>query len=106
MKVILNVEMAMGQNPVLPVNIPISTKIDYNGWCTYPKMVPLVLSHGQMSMPAVLFCSQRHSFALCSDCEKSACCRMSCLMLRPGSPPSEAPSGKRSQGAVEFQSSP
>ena len=25
--------MAMGQNPVPPVNIPIPTKIDQNGWC-------------------------------------------------------------------------
>ena len=35
---------AMGQNPVPPVNIPVPTKIDYYGWCTYPKMVPLVLT--------------------------------------------------------------
>ena len=28
-----------------PVNIPIPTKIDH-GWCTYPKMVPLVLNRG------------------------------------------------------------
>ena len=33
--------MAMGQNPVPPVNIPIPTEIG----CTYPKMVPLVLTH-------------------------------------------------------------
>ena len=37
-------EMAMGQKPVPPVNIPIPTKVDHNGWCTYPKMVPLVLT--------------------------------------------------------------
>ena len=30
------------------VNIPIQTKIDKNGWCTYPKMVPLVLIHSQI----------------------------------------------------------
>ena len=42
-------DMAMGVNPVPPVNIPIPTKIDYNGWCTYPKMVPLVLTHGHIN---------------------------------------------------------
>ena len=42
-------EGAMGQNPVPPVNIPIPTKIDQHGWCTYPKMVPLVLNHGHIS---------------------------------------------------------
>ena len=41
--------MAMGQNPGYPpVNIPIPTKIDKNGWCTYPKMVPLVLTHSHI----------------------------------------------------------
>ena len=30
------------------VNIPIPTKIDQNGWCTYPKMVPLVLTHSRL----------------------------------------------------------
>ena len=40
--------MAMGQKPVPPVNIPIPTKIDLNGWCTYPKMVPLVLTHSHI----------------------------------------------------------
>ena len=35
----------MGQNPVPPVNIPIPTEIDKSGWRTYPKMVPLVLTH-------------------------------------------------------------
>ena len=43
-------QMAMGQSPVPPVNIPIPTKIDKNGWCTYPKMVPLVLTHGQITL--------------------------------------------------------
>ena len=38
-------DVAMGQDPVPPVNIPIPTKIDYNGWCTCPKMVPLALTH-------------------------------------------------------------
>ena len=42
-------QMARGQNSVPPVNIPIPTKIDSNGCCTYPKMVPLVLTHSQMS---------------------------------------------------------
>ena len=40
--------MAMGQKPVPPVNVPIPTKIDYNGWCTYPKMVPLVLKQSHI----------------------------------------------------------
>ena len=40
-------QMAMGQSPVPPVNIPIPTKIDENEWCTYPKRVPLVFTHGQ-----------------------------------------------------------
>ena len=35
----------MGQKPVRPVNIPIPTQIDYDGFYTYPKMVPLVLAH-------------------------------------------------------------
>ena len=26
---------------VPPVNIPIPTKMDQKGWCSYPKMVPL-----------------------------------------------------------------
>ena len=38
----------MGQNPVPPVNIPIPTKIDKNGWCTYPKMVPLDSTHSHV----------------------------------------------------------
>ena len=42
------VDVAMGQNPVPPVNIPIHTKID--GWCTYPKMVPFVLSHSHLAI--------------------------------------------------------
>ena len=41
--------MAMGQNPVPPVNMPIPTKIDQNGWCTNPKMAPLVLTHSQIT---------------------------------------------------------
>ena len=41
--------MAMGQN-LVPVNIPIPTKIDQNGWYTYPNMVPLVLNHGHMCL--------------------------------------------------------
>ena len=27
-----------------------TTKIDWNGWCTYPKMVPLVLTHSHLNM--------------------------------------------------------
>ena len=38
----------MGQNPVPPVNIPIPTKIDENGWCSYPTMVLLVLTHSHI----------------------------------------------------------
>ena len=30
------------------VKIPIPTKIGYNGWCTYPNMVPLVLPHSHI----------------------------------------------------------
>ena len=45
-----NGELATGQNPVLSVNIPIPTTIDQNGWCTYPNMVPLVLTHSQLSL--------------------------------------------------------
>ena len=44
-----NKDMAMGQIPVPPVNIPIPTKMDENGWCTYPKIVPLVLTHSRMT---------------------------------------------------------
>ena len=40
--------MAMGQNPVPSVNIPFPAKIDQNGWCTFRKMVPLVLTHSHM----------------------------------------------------------
>ena len=37
--------MAVGQNPVPPVNIPIPTKIKPKmGDCTYPKIVPLVVT--------------------------------------------------------------
>ena len=42
-------QIAMGQNPVPPVNIPIATKKDQAGWCTYPKMAPLVLAHSQIA---------------------------------------------------------
>ena len=31
-----------------PVNIPSPTKTDQNGWCSYSKMVPLVLTHSHM----------------------------------------------------------
>ena len=37
------------QNPVPPVNIPIPTKKDENGWCTYPKIVQLVLTHSHIT---------------------------------------------------------
>ena len=40
--------MALGQNAVPPVNIPIPTKVDQNGRCTYPKMVQLILNHSHM----------------------------------------------------------
>ena len=40
-------ELAMGQKPLPPMNIPIPTKIDQNGWCTNPKMVRLALTHNQ-----------------------------------------------------------
>ena len=41
----------MGQKPGYPpVNIPISTKIDQNGWCTCPKVVPLVLTHSHVNL--------------------------------------------------------
>ena len=36
---------AVGQKPAIPVNIPIPSKID----CTYPKMVPLVLTHSHIN---------------------------------------------------------
>ena len=35
---------------VLSVNMTIPTKIDKNGWCTYPTMVPLVSTHGQLCL--------------------------------------------------------
>ena len=35
----------LGSKSRVLVNIPIPTRIDKNGWCTYPKMVPLVLTH-------------------------------------------------------------
>ena len=38
-----------GSKSRTPVNIPIPTKIDKNGWCTYPKLVPLVLIHSHVS---------------------------------------------------------
>ena len=40
------------KSQIVPVNIPIPTKIGskINGWCTYPKMVPLVLTHGHIKM--------------------------------------------------------
>ena len=43
-----------GSKPMVPpVNIPIPTKIDYNGWCTVnPQMVPLVLKHRHV-FPAI-----------------------------------------------------
>ena len=47
----LGVVVLMGQNPVPPVNIPIPSKIDQNGWCTYPKMVLLVLAHSHFTKP-------------------------------------------------------
>ena len=52
-------EMAMGQKPVPPVNIPIPTKIDENGWCTYPKMGPLVLTHNQNRLDPKTLHAQR-----------------------------------------------
>ena len=35
------------------VNIRTPTKIDSNGWCTYPKMVPLVLTHSHVGASAM-----------------------------------------------------
>ena len=43
-----HLKMAMGQNPVPLVNIPLPTKIDKNEGCAYPRMVPLVLTRSQM----------------------------------------------------------
>ena len=44
--------MAMGQNPVPPVNIPIPSNIGskMGGEFTYPKMVPLVLTHSHIKI--------------------------------------------------------
>ena len=39
-----------GQNPVHPSEHP---KMDQNGWCTYPKMVPLDLTHSQMDLATI-----------------------------------------------------
>ena len=33
---------------VFPGNIPIPTKLDSNGWCPHPKMVPLLLTHSHV----------------------------------------------------------
>ena len=43
---------AMGQNPVPPVNIPIPTETGskMGGEFTCPKIVPLVLTHGRLTM--------------------------------------------------------
>ena len=41
-------DMAMGQNPVPPVNISLPTKTGKHGWCAYPKLVPLVLTHSHI----------------------------------------------------------
>ena len=37
--------------PWVKILHPIPTKIDKNGWCTYPKMVPLVLTHSHIRQP-------------------------------------------------------
>ena len=46
----LQAQMAMGQKPIPPVNIPIPTEIGskMGGEFTYPKMVPVVLTHSQI----------------------------------------------------------
>ena len=46
--------LALGQNPNRTLGEhPIqSTTIDQNRWCTYPKMVPLVLTHGHFLFSA------------------------------------------------------
>ena len=49
--------MAMGQKPEPPVSIP--TKIDQNGWCTHPKMVPLVLTHTHIPLLDIWACCVR-----------------------------------------------
>ena len=65
-----------GQNSVPPVNIPTPSKIDQNGWCTYPKTVPLVLTHGlieeqfgrDQSLSRDIF-EQRFALPLAHPCE-------------------------------------
>ena len=65
-----------GSKPRTPVNIPIPTKIDLNGWCTYPKLVPLVLTHGENPGRPVM-----DPFLGCSKVILNPC-----LGLRKGSP--------------------
>ena len=38
--------LAMGQNPIPPVNIPIPTRKDQNGWCTYPNIPKMGSQNG------------------------------------------------------------
>ena len=47
----IEIHMAVGQKPVFPVNLPIPTKLGSNmsGEFTYPKMVPLVLTHSHVA---------------------------------------------------------
>ena len=79
--------VAMGQVPVPPVNRPIPTKIDQNGWCTYPKIVPLVLTHSHVAKDTPMM---RGSFGQGSDAQDSVsgfhqCARfVSCVSLEMG----------------------
>ena len=50
-----NTQLAMGQNPNrTPSELPIPTKINENGWCTYQKMVLFSLTH-RLSKPGATF---------------------------------------------------
>ena len=68
---ILHPNVAMGQNPLPPVNIripiPMRTKIDQNGRCTYPKTVPFVLTHTPKATPARAFTSDYVSDLPCCE---------------------------------------
>ena len=50
---------------VPPVNITIPTKLDQDGWCTYPKMVSLVLTHSQLSTLSFSLCGLKGNQSHC-----------------------------------------
>ena len=87
--------LTMGQNPVPPVNIPIQTKINKSGWCTYPTRARRarvrVALRRCSAMRSMEVCPQRRfrKWELGAPRQLSACHTCGAPVQKTNKPPSE-----------------